>query len=256
MTVNTEKEAERDGATPATCFVRYLREKDVQLRDGVTPEQFAAESEALAHELVSATKAAKGIFPIAEIERQFASIAELASSVRALLDKSPQVLIDMQYLTGRQLLKRWIHRKFADTTERPTDEQRLAVQHEQERIEGMLSDHPIEEVMTAILEAARFGEQGAAEYGPETPEHRPATIRDETIGMRCADVFEDLTVHAASRFFLHVGEKKQEQVGRFPAFVDVVCDRISEILDEQGFERLRRRPSDRILKRVIKNRSR
>jgi hypothetical protein len=251
--VDTENDDERGGAAPAADFIGYLDKNDVQLKGGVTPEQFAAESEALAHELARATVASKGIFKTAEIERQFRLIVENASSVRALLDKSPLVREEMQYLTGRQLLKRWIRRKFSDGTERPTEEQRLAVRHEQERIEGILSDYPIEEVMASILEAARFGEQGAAEYGPETPEHRRATIRDQTIANRCADVFEKLTSRRAARTSIDAGDQR-EQAGPFLAFVSVVCGRISEILDEQGFERLRRRPSDRTLKSVIKAR--
>ena len=253
MTVDTEKDAERGGAAPATDFIGYLSEHKVQLGEGVTPEQFAAEAEDLSHELARATVASKGIFKTAEIERQFRLIAEDVSSVRGLLDKSPLVREEMQYLTGRQLLKRWIRRKFADGIERPTEEQRLAVRHEQERIEGILSEHPIEELMASICEAARFGEQGAAEYGPETPEQRSKTIRNQTIGNRCVDVFEKFTSHRAALVSIDAGDH-QEQTGRFLAFVNVVCDRIPEKLQKLGFEPKRPHPSARTLRLVIKDR--
>jgi hypothetical protein len=255
VTVNTEKDAERGEASTATCFVRYLTENGVQLGDGVTPEQFAAEAEALAHELVPATVGTKDIYTTPVIASQFESIANSASSIVEVLDKSRFVRDEMEWLLASRLLESWGRQAFRSESESLTDERCRAIERESERIHDFLATHPIEELVRAIVENARAGQRGAAKCNPDTPEQRPKTIRDETIASRCADVFEKLTSHRAARTNIDLGDQ-QEQVGPFRAYVNVVCDRISEILRRQGIESLRPHPSDWTLRGVIKNRRR
>ncbi len=143
VTVDTEKDAERGGAAPATDFIGYLSEHKVQLREGVTPEQFAAEAEALAHELARATVATKGIFKTPVIASQFEAIAEHASSIADVLNKSPLVRDDMEWLLALRLLESWGRQGFRSEGEFLTDERRRAIEQESERIHDFLATHAV-----------------------------------------------------------------------------------------------------------------
>lgn len=253
MTVPSERAGEESQTSSATRFSRYLREHDVGLREGVTLALFAAESESLAHDLARATVAAKGIFKSRELARQFESIAAHASSIMAVLNESRFVRQEMEFLTAVRLLDAWGKGVYGESPETLPPGGCDAVEREVQRIEAMLESHPISQLVTSIREAAQAGQHGAEQHTPEEPEQRPNTYRDADITDLCAGVFEELTLHQVARASIDAGDR-QEQAGRFLAFVNVVCDRIHEILESSGIQTERPHPSDRTLKKVISER--
>ena len=119
---------------------------------------------------------------------------EHASSVSGILEESPFVREEMQYLTPRYLFEAWGRQVYGDSVETLTDEQRRAVDREWQSIQRMLVEtHPIAQLVSAIVEAAGAGKRGTALHASDTPERRRETFRDETIANRCADLFEELT---------------------------------------------------------------
>lgn len=253
MMVPREGRGDGTRSSAAAFFIEYRREYNVGLKDGVTPDQFAAEAERLAHELAQATLAAKSIFKTSEIADQFTEIANHAAAAAAVLEKSPFVRWEIQHLAPGYLMEAWGGQTYPQGVDALSDEQRQTFEEEGAMIRHLFEAHPIVAVVTAIAEAAEAGRKGAQLHGPDTPEHRRETIRDETIVSHCAEAFERLTEYRAARASVDAGDR-QEQAGRFPAFVYVVCDRIHEILTSEGVECERPHPSDRTLKRVIHER--